>query len=72
VVSPKSVIEVQVVSGSVVINADGRRTTEVNEKGVIKVVRNPDSVKLARVRQTPFTERLVAKFELPIHGWRNN
>ena len=72
VVSPKSVIEVQVVSGSVVINADGRRTTEVNEKGNIKVVRHPDSVKLARVRQTPFTERLVAKFELPIHGWRNN
>jgi NAD+ kinase len=27
-------------------------------------------VKLARIHLTPFTERLVAKFELPVHGWR--
>jgi NAD+ kinase len=71
VVSPKSTIELQVISGPVVISADGRRTTGANDGAVVKVVRHRDPVKLARVHQTPFTERLVAKFELPIHGWRN-
>ena len=71
VVSPKSKIELQVISGPVVISADGRRTTGANDGAVVKVVRHSDPVKLARVHQTPFTERLVAKFELPIHGWRN-
>lgn len=71
VVSPKSVIEVQVNSAPVVISADGRRTSDIAEGGSVKVVRHSDPVKLARVQQTEFTERLVAKFELPIQGWRN-
>lgn len=71
VVSPKSEIEVQVISAPVAISADGRRTTEVSEGAKVRVVRHPDPVKLARVHPTPFTERLVAKFELPIQGWRN-
>jgi NAD+ kinase len=27
-------------------------------------------VRLARISATPFSARLVRKFELPIHGWR--
>jgi NAD+ kinase len=42
----------------------------VTDGAQVKVVRHPDSVQLARIHQTPFTQRLVAKFELPIHGWR--
>jgi hypothetical protein len=29
-------------------------------------------VLLARLEPTPFTERLVAKFNLPLHGWTVN
>jgi NAD+ kinase len=25
---------------------------------------------LARLARPPFTDRLVAKFQLPVHGWR--
>lgn len=70
VVSPKSLIEVQVISGPVIVSADGRRDQNVSDGAQVKVVRHPDSVQLARIHQTPFTQRLVAKFELPIHGWR--
>jgi NAD+ kinase len=70
VVSPKSLIEVQVISGPVIVSADGRRNKNVTDGAQVKVVRHPDSVQLARIHQTPFTQRLVAKFELPIHGWR--
>jgi NAD+ kinase len=27
-------------------------------------------VRLARLHRAPFTDRLVAKFDLPVHGWR--
>jgi NAD+ kinase len=27
-------------------------------------------VRLARVHEAPFTDRLVAKFDLPVLGWR--
>ena len=70
VVSPKSLIEVQVISGPVIVSADGRRNKNVTDGAQVKVVRHSDSVQLARIHQTPFTQRLVAKFELPIHGWR--
>lgn len=70
VVSPKSVIEVTVQSDSVIVSADGRRDVELSEGGVIKVVRNQQPVQFARIQQTPFTERLVAKFELPVQGFQ--
>ena len=36
----------------------------------IEVRRSEKSVNLARMHATPFSERLVKKFELPIAGWR--
>ena len=70
VVAPQSTVEVTVLEGPVVISADGRRTCDVSAGATITIVRDPQAVKLARIHQTPFTERLVAKFELPVHGWR--
>jgi NAD+ kinase len=70
VVSPKSVVELVVTTGPVEVNCDRRRRTELATGATIRVVRNPKPVKLARIHLTPFTERLVAKFELPVHGWR--
>lgn len=72
VVSPASTINVGIENGPVVVCADGRRSTEVAAGGSVRVQRDAKSVKLARVHSTPFTERLVAKFELPVRGWRNS
>jgi NAD+ kinase len=70
VVSPASVVDVEITSGPVVVSADSQRNTELATGGKLRVVRNTKPVKLARIHLTPFTERLVAKFELPVHGWR--
>ncbi len=34
------------------------------------VRRSPIPVRLARLSQGPFTDRLVNKFSLPVDGWR--
>jgi len=70
VVSPSSVVDVEITSGPVVVSADSQRNTDLATGGKLRVVRNTKPVKLARIHLTPFTERLVAKFELPVHGWR--
>lgn len=72
VVSPASEIEVGIEAGPVIVSADGRRNTDAATGSVVTVRRDPQTVKFARVHETPFTERLVAKFELPVKGWRNN
>jgi NAD+ kinase len=38
----------------------------------IEVTTHTQSVRFARLVVAPFTDRLVAKFELPIDGWRGN
>jgi len=70
VVSPASVVDVEITAGPVVVSADRQRNTDLATGGKLRVVRNTKPVKLARIHVTPFTERLVAKFELPVHGWR--
>ena len=72
VVAPSSTIDVEIENGPVVVCADGRRSTQVAAGGTVTVRRDAQSVRLARVHSTPFTERLVAKFELPVRGWRNS
>jgi NAD+ kinase len=69
VVSPSSTVDVNVIKGPVVISADGRRTTEVSAGSTVRIVHHEQSTKLARLHLVPFTERLVAKFELPVQGW---
>ncbi|HHX46000.1 MAG TPA: NAD kinase, partial [Brevibacterium sp.] len=36
----------------------------------IEVRRADRAVRLVRLHQAPFTDRLVAKFRLPVSGWR--
>lgn len=50
---------------------DGRRTHAVPGGSVVTVRRSPEPVLLARLEDTPFSGRLVAKFNLPVHGWRS-
>ena len=73
VVAPSSVLAVEVIArtdGSGVLWCDGRRTVELPPGARIEVRRGRDPVRLVRLHQAPFTDRLVAKFGLPVAGWR--
>ncbi|HST71624.1 MULTISPECIES: NAD kinase [Kocuria] len=73
VISPNSMMAVEVLTRTDtrgVLWCDGRRTTELPPGSRIEVVRSPKAVNLARMHRTPFSERLVKKFELPTTGWR--
>ena len=73
VISPRSMIAVEVLTRTDargVLWCDGRRTADLPPGSRIEVRRSEKSVNLARIHATPFSERLVRKFELPIAGWR--
>ncbi|MGZ8735962.1 MAG: NAD kinase [Nocardioides sp.] len=71
VVAPTSVLAVEVIARSDgVLWCDGRRTVDLPPGARIEVRRGRFPVKLARLHQAPFTDRLVAKFDLPVSGWR--
>jgi len=55
-----------------VLWADGRRSFPLPHSARLEVRRHPEPVLFARLRDAPFTDRLVAKFALPIHGWRGS
>jgi NAD+ kinase len=52
------------------LSCDGRRSIEALPGARVEVTRGTRPVRLARVHPSPFTDRLVAKFELPVEGWR--
>ncbi|MGO4257473.1 NAD kinase [Marmoricola sp. RAF53] len=73
VVAPDSVLAVEVLAqteGAGVLWCDGRRTVDLPPGARIEVRRGRTPVRLARLHQAPFTDRLVAKFDLPVEGWR--
>ena len=73
VVGPTSVLAVEVLStteGAGVLWCDGRRTFDLAPGARIEVRRGERPVRLVRLHQAPFTDRLVAKFGLPVEGWR--
>jgi len=49
---------------------DGSRSIAVARGGRVEIRRGAHGVRLARMSDAPFTERLVKKFSLPINGWR--
>ena len=73
IVGPSSVLAVEVLahtdSGGV-LWCDGRRTVDLPPGARIEVRRGQRPVRLVRLHQAPFTDRLVAKFGLPVAGWR--
>ncbi len=73
VISPGSLLAVEVLQrspGNGVLWCDGRRTTDLPPGARVEVRKSDKSVKLARLNQGPFTNRLVKKFSLPVEGWR--
>ena len=45
---------------------------DVSVNGEVEVRRGRHPVHLVRLHQAPFTDRLVAKFDLPVEGWRGS
>ncbi len=73
VVAPSSVLAVEVLTGTDgagVLWCDGRRTVDLAPGDRIEVRRGRSPVRLVRLHTAPFTDRLVAKFGLPVEGWR--
>jgi NAD+ kinase len=75
VVAPDSVVAVEVIArthGVGVLWCDGRRPVDLPPGARIEVRRGERPVRLARLHRAPFTDRLVAKFDLPVDGWRGS
>jgi NAD+ kinase len=70
VVSTKSEIVVTVESSAAVLSADALRKLPLVAGDRVIITRNPHTIKLAHINPTLFTDRLVAKFKLPVEGWR--
>jgi NAD+ kinase len=73
VVSPDSRIAVEVdPSGHpAVLCCDGRRTFVLPPGARVEMAGGEIPARLVKLRQGPFTDRLVEKFELPVQGWRS-
>lgn len=70
VVSTQSEIVVTVESQVALLSADALRKQPLVAGDRVVITRNPHTIKLAHVNPTLFTDRLVAKFKLPVEGWR--
>jgi NAD+ kinase len=77
VVSPRSTLAVEILPDTPggVLWCDGRRRFDLPSGARVEVRRGTEPVRLARLHGVestgaPFTDRLVAKFELPVQGWR--
>lgn len=70
VVSPESEIAIDVESEIGVLSADGLRKVQLLEGDRIILTSEKSFISLAHIDNAPFTDRLVAKFKLPVDGWR--
>ncbi|MCW2803644.1 MAG: kinase [Propionibacteriaceae bacterium] len=73
VLGPTSRVVVELVDASQtygVVWCDGRRSTELRTGMEIEVCQGRHRLRLARLSQSPFTDRLVNKFGLRVEGWR--
>jgi NAD+ kinase len=70
VVATQSEIVVTVESTVALLSADALRKLPLVNGDRVVITRNPNTIKLAHIKPTLFTDRLVAKFKLPVEGWR--
>ena len=70
VVSTHSEIVVTIESHVALLSADALRKLPLIAGDRVVITRNPHTIRLAHVKPTLFTDRLVAKFKLPVEGWR--
>lgn len=73
VVGPDSTVTVHIdpAGHEAVLTCDGRRTVAVPPGARMHMRRGRTPIRLVRLGDLPFTDRLVRKFSLPVHGWRD-
>jgi NAD+ kinase len=70
VISPTSKIVVGIESAEALLSADALRKFPLIAKDKVLVTKNAGIINLAHLNNTSFSDRLVAKFKLPVEGWR--
>jgi NAD+ kinase len=72
VISPNSTVAIEVDARGypAVLVCDGRRTVPVPPGARVELEQGDLPVRLVRLREQPFTDRLVRKFNLPVRSWR--
>jgi len=70
VISKDSSIVIDIESKEAAISADGMRKTNLIAGDRIIIKRSQRRITLLHVESAVFTDRLVAKFKLPVEGWR--
>jgi len=73
VVSPDVAVAVEILersSGGGVLWCDGRRTFDLPSGARVVVQRSTTPVRLARLNDDSFADRIVNKFDLSVYGWR--
>ena len=70
VISPKSEIVVEIQSDEALLSADALRKFPLVSGDQVRITRDPSKILLSHIVATTFTDRIVAKFKLPVEGWR--
>ena len=70
VVSPTSEIVVEIESSGALLSGDSLRKFSLTSGDQVHITKDVSVIKLAHIKPTLFTDRLVAKFKLPVEGWR--
>ena len=70
VVSPESEVVIDLESDSADLNADGLRLIKLKFNDRVILTSDKNDISLAHIKDTNFADRLVAKFKLPVEGWR--
>jgi NAD+ kinase len=70
VIAPSSTIIVTIESLDATLSADALRKIDLQKDDQVSLTKNGALITLAHLKSTIFTDRLVAKFRLPVEGWR--
>jgi NAD+ kinase len=70
VISPKSEIVVEIQSDEALLSADALRRFPLTKGDQVRITRDASKILLSHIVATTFTDRIVAKFKLPVEGWR--
>jgi NAD+ kinase len=70
VVSPTSEIVVEIESSDALLSGDSLRKFALKAGDQVHITKDASVIKLSHIKPTLFTDRLVAKFKLPVEGWR--
>ncbi len=72
VVAPSSTVDIdlQSLGHEAILSCDGRRSLAVPSGARVRVRRGAQPIRIARLAQWSFTERLVTKFQLPVRSFR--